>query len=216
MNSATGFNQRLREYILKKHGSVNAFCRATGIKYPAQMTPYLMGKCLPGKKMIERLEKDGADIRWLQNGSANGGARAPLSNTLALSRYRMDVDHLFRQVHLHHGGGAELYKPAIDAYAVIDYNERIVDLTGSIERFLEYEKNALSGVELTQLIHPDDYAPVKSALQIHRFEDDIVSFNSRFKKGDGSYLNVEWCLYIKRIPMSDLNEYALILRRSDN
>jgi PAS domain S-box-containing protein len=214
MSSEAGFNQRLREYILKKHGSVNAFCRATGIKYPAQMTPYLMGKCLPGKKMIERLEKDGADIRWLQSGHVNSTARAPLSNMLALSRYRMDIDNLFRQVHLHLGGTVELNKPAIDAYAVIDYNERIVDLTGSIEKFLGYEKSVLSGVELAQLIHPDDYAPVKSALQVQRFEDDIVSFHSRFKQGDGSYLTVEWSLYIKRIPMSDLNEYAMILRKS--
>ena len=35
----SGFPDRLRTYILKKHGSINAFCRAAGIKYPAQMTP---------------------------------------------------------------------------------------------------------------------------------------------------------------------------------
>jgi PAS domain-containing protein len=216
MGADTGFNQRLREYILKKHGSVNAFCRASGIKYPAQMTPYLSGKCLPGKKMIARLEKDGADIRWLQSGYEKGASKTPLKNTMALSRYRMEIDNLFRQVRLHLGSGMDVKPSAIEAYAVIDQNERIVDLTMSIEKFLGYDKQTLSGVALSELIHPDDYALVKSALQQPRLEDDIVTFHSRFKAGDNSYLEAEWCLYIKKIPMSDMNEYAMILRRSDD
>ena len=110
-----GFSLRLREYILKKHGSVNSFCRATGIKYPAQMTPYLKGKCQPGKKMIERLQKDGADIQWLQSGYSKGDSLAPLSNAMALSRYRVEIDNLFRHVRLRSGKGTGIYKPEIDA-----------------------------------------------------------------------------------------------------
>lgn len=214
MVSNSGFSQRLREYILKKHGSVNSFCRATGIKYPAQMTPYLKGKCLPGKKMLERLEKDGADIPWLQGGQSSGYAHGSLMHTLALSRYRMDIDHLFRQVRLHADRGAELSLPAIDAYAVIDHAERIVDLTESLEKFLGYEKDMLSEAGLAGLIHPDDYSAVKSELLRQHLDDDIVSFHSRFRTGEGNYINVDWSLYIKRKPMSDLNEYTMILRRS--
>lgn len=214
MSSSTGFNQRLREYILKKHGSVNAFCRATGIKYPAQMTPYLLGKCMPGKKMLARLEKDGADIQWLQTGHVQGNTQLPLSSKLALSRYRMDIETLFRKVRLQIAGSVELNQPDIDAYALIDHDERIVDLTGSIERFLDYEKNSLSGVELSRLIHPDDYVEIGKALQQQRLDDDILSFTSRFKKGDGSFISAELCLFVKKIPMSELTEYAMILRRS--
>ncbi len=213
--SNSGFSQRLREYILKKHGSINSFCRTTGIKYPAQMTPYLKGKCQPGKKMLERLEKDGADIQWLRSGYSKGDVLAPLSNAMALSRYRVEIDNLFRQVRLHSGRGADMYKPEIEAYAVIDHAERLVDLTGAIEAFLGYEKNTLSGVGLSSLIHPEDYLSVESALQQQREGDDIVSFHSRFKTGTGIYMNVEWCLYIKSKLMSELSEYAMLLRRSD-
>jgi len=211
-----GFSQRLREYILKKHGSVNSFCRTTGIKYPAQMTPYLKAKCQPGKKMLERLEKDGADIQWLLSGYSKGDALVPLSNAMALSRYRVEIDNFVRQVTLHSGRGIDMYKPEIEAYAVIDYAERIVDLTGSIEEFLGYEKNALTGVGLGSLIHPDDYVAVRSALEQKRPDDDILSFHSRFKTGTGSYINVDWCVYIKSKSMSELKEYSVILRRSEN
>jgi PAS domain S-box-containing protein len=212
--SNNGFSQRLREYILKKHGSVNSFCRTTGIKYPAQMTPYLKGKCQPGKKMLERLIKDGADIQWLQSGYSKGDALAPLSNAMALSRYRVEIDNLFRQVRLNSGKGADMHKPEIDAYAVIDHAERFVDLTGSLEEFLGYEKNSLAGAGLASLIHPEDYDSIQSALKPQRPEDDIVSFHSRFKTATGTYINVEWCLYIKSKPMSELHEYAIILRRA--
>ncbi|ACF44921.1 PAS domain-containing protein [Pelodictyon phaeoclathratiforme] len=214
MSSNSGFSQRLREYILQKHGSINSFCKAVGIKYPAQMTPYLQGKCRPGKKMLERLRNDGADIQWLQSGHVKDYPLAPLSNALAFSRSRMDIDNLFRQVHLNVGGESDRFKPVIEAYAVIDHAERLVDMTGSIETFLGYEANALSEVGLASLIHPEDYVLVQSSLHRQRQEDDIVTFHSRFKTGEGKYMLVEWCLYIKCKPMSDLREYTMILRKS--
>ncbi len=215
--SNSGFSQRLREYILKKHGSINSFCRTTGIKYPAQMTPYLKGKCQPGKKMLARLEKDGADIKWLQSGYAKGDAVvAPLSNVMAVSRHRVEIDNLFRQFNMHSGRGVDICKTEIDAYAVIDHAECLVDLTGSIETFLGYAKGALSGVLFASLIHPEDYAAVESALQHPRSGDDIVSFQSRFKTGSGEYINVDWCLYIRGKMMTELSEYAIILRHAEN
>ncbi len=214
MSSNSGFSQRLREYILQKHGSINSFCKAVGIKYPAQMTPYLQGKCRPGKKMLERLRNDGADIQWLQSGHVKDYPLAPLSNALAFSRSRMDIDNLFRQVHLNVGGESDRFKPVIEAYAVIDHLERLVDMTGSIETFLGYEANALSEVGLASLIHPEDYVLVQSSLHRQRQEDDIVTFHSRFKTDEGKYMLVEWCLYIKCKPMSDLREYTMILRKS--
>jgi PAS domain S-box-containing protein len=213
MSTNSGFSERLREYILQKHGSINSFCKAVGIKYPAQMTPYLQGKCRPGKKMLERLKGDGADIQWLQSGNYKDFPLAPLSNTLAFSRSRMDIDNLFRQVHLSVGSDADRYKPVIEAYAIIDHAERFVDMTGSIEAFLGYEPNALSEVRLADLIHPDDYVLVHATLQRQRQDDDIVTFQSRFKTAEGNYMAVEWCLYIKCKPMSDLKEYTVILRK---
>ncbi len=215
MTSHNGFQNRLREYILKKHGSINAFCRATGIKYPAQMTPYLKGKCLPGKKMLERLEKDGADVDWILTGHAVGEMVTPISDALALSRYRMDIDNLLRQVRLHIGRFDDRMKPAIEAYAVLDDAEKIVDLNGSLEKFLGYGQGELSQSSLATLIHPDDYVQIKSALQRQKPEEAVLMFYSRFRSGDGSYINVEWSLSVKRKPMSDLSEYAMILRKTD-
>jgi len=212
--ASDGFSQRLREYILNKHGSVNSFCRKVGIKYPAQMTPYLKGKCRPGKKILARLEKDGADIQWLLNGYSNEGALVPLSNVMALSYSRMDIDNLLRLVRLSVDRNHGHNNPVIEAYAVIDHSEYIVDLTGSIEKFLGYQSNALSGAGLSSLIHPEDYVMVKNRLQKERKNDDIVTFRSRFKTGEGNYINVECCLYIRCKPMSDLNEYTMILRKS--
>ena len=177
------------------------------------MTPYLKGKCLPGKKMLDRLQKDGADIQWLQSGYSKADAFVPLSNALALSRYRVEIDNLFRHVRLDSGSSFGMYKPDIDAYAVINHAERLVDITGSIEAFLGYEKHALSEAALSSLLHPDDYAAVHSALHTQRQGDEIVSFHSRFKTGQGLYTPVEWCVSIHNKPMSDLNEYAVILRR---
>ncbi|MEI7825612.1 MAG: PAS domain-containing protein [Chlorobiaceae bacterium] len=213
MPSNLGFSQRLREYIQQKHGSINSFCSVVGIKYPAQMTPYLQGRCKPGKKMIERLKNDGADIQWLLSGHFNDFPLAPLSNALAFSRSRMDIDNLFRQVHLNVGSSAGRYKPLIDAYAFLDHAERFVDITGSMETFLGYESNALSETGLELLVHPEDYVLVEGTLQRLRQDDDIVTFQSRFKTGEGKYMPVEWCLYIKNKPMSDLKEYTMILRR---
>ena len=85
------------------------------------MTPYLNGKCRPGKKILERLKKDGADIQWLLNGHSNGGSLASLSNVMALSFSRMAIDDLLRQVRLNVGMQADFYQPVIEAYAVIDY-----------------------------------------------------------------------------------------------
>jgi PAS domain S-box-containing protein len=214
MSSSSGFSQRLREYILTKHGSINSFCKAVGIKYPAQMTPYLQGKSRPGKKLLDRLAEDGADIQFLQNGHSADYPLASLSDALAFSCSRMDIDNLFRQVHLNVGSGIERYKPVIEAYAIIDDSERFVDMTGSIENFLGYESNALSEVVLDSLIHPEDYVLVKKRLEQQQQDTDIVNFHSRFKTGKGNYMLVEWCIYIKYKPMSDLKEYTMILRRS--
>lgn len=208
----SGFPDRLRTYILKKHGSINAFCRAAGIKYPAQMTPYLSGKCFPGKKMIARLEKDGADIHWLMDGHESNHATPDLSNALSLSQYRMDIDSLFRQVRMHISRFSALYKPVIDAYAVLDHNENIVDLSGSLEQYLGYKKNALTGAGLQNIIHPEDYPAVKRTLGSEKSADSIVEFKSKFRTGEGAYIDAEWCLAVNTKPMSELYEYAMILK----
>lgn len=211
-----GFHYRLRKYIQKKHGSINAFCRAVGIKYPAQMTPYLTGKCAPGKKMIERLEMDGADIQWLLAGEVPHQTSTILGETLMLSRYRMDIDTLFRKFRLHVQTFSDLYKPCIDAYAVLDHNKSIVDLSGSLENYLGYPVDTLSGTNLKNIMHPEDFSVVEKALEKETRNEAIVTFKSKFRNYDGSYINAEWSLAMHTKPMSDLPEYAMIVKSSES
>ncbi|WP_449258573.1 PAS domain-containing protein [Chlorobium limicola] len=207
-----GFHYRLRKHIQKKHGSINAFCRAVGIKYPAQMTPYLTGKCAPGKKMIARLESDGADIQWLLTGEAPRQASTALGETLMLSRYRMDIDMLFRKVRLHVQRFSDLYKPNVDAYAVLDHDKSIVDLSGSLENFLGYPQNTLTGMNLKNIMHPEDYGVVLRALEKETRSEAILTFNSKFMNHDGTYIKAEWSLAMHTKPMSDLPEFAMIVK----
>jgi len=213
-SSRQGFQIRLREYILRKHGSMNAFCRAVGIKYPAQMTPYLKGRCMPGKKMLTRLENDGADIEWMLNGYSGSASETHLGGALMLSRYRMDIERLLREVSLHMVRHDGMYSRGIEAYAVLDSECRIVELTGSLEKFLLYEKNALVEARLQTLIHPEDFPDVESVMRAERIEEDILSFSSKFRTGAGGYMQVDWSLFIRNRPMSDMNEYTMILRKA--
>jgi len=56
--SSDGFSQRLREYILEKHGSVNSFCRKVDIKYPAQMTDVRFERVFHDFKEVSTVKVD--------------------------------------------------------------------------------------------------------------------------------------------------------------
>jgi N-acetyl-anhydromuramyl-L-alanine amidase AmpD len=54
------------------------------------------------------------------------------------------------------------------------------------------ESNALFEKRLDFFVHPDDYELAESTIQRQR-QDVIVSFQSKFKTGEGNYIPAEWC-----------------------
>ena len=160
--------------------------------------------------MLARLENDGADLEWMLNGDSGGNSSAPLGGTLMLSRYRMDVERFLREVRLHMVRRDGMYSRGIEAYAVLDQDGRLVELTGLLAKFLLYEKNELTEALLQILIHPEDYFDVESVMCGGRIDKEILSFNSKFKTG----VQVDWSLFTKNRPMSEMNEYTMVLRKA--
>ncbi|UZJ41189.1 PAS domain-containing protein [Prosthecochloris sp. SCSIO W1101] len=211
------FNYRLREYILKKHGSISAFCRATGIKYPAQMGPYLKGKSIPGKKLLAKLEKDGADIDWIMHGKRNT-LISGLGAHLMTSSYKLEMERIMRRLQLLYQQLDATHSTQFDAYAVINCNLILDEFTRSFEKFLGYNNNALQGIYFLDLIHPNERAYVHNYVFIEKEENSKCELSSRFKSANNHYIEVEWSAYGNNITKDckEHREYVIVARKSLN
>ncbi len=212
------FNYRLREYILKKHGSISAFCRAIGIKYPAQMAPYLKGKSIPGKKLLEQLEKDGADIDWIMHGKRNK-VISGLGTHLMTSSYKLEMELIMRRLHLLYQQLDETHSVPFDAYAVLNCNLVLDEFTSSFEKFLGYNNKGLWGTHFLDLIHPNERAYVHNYVFIDTEENARCELSSRFKHANNHYIEVEWSAYGNNIinkNREEQKEYIIVARKIDN
>ncbi len=203
------FNYRLREYILKKHGSVSAFCRATGIKYPAQMTPYLKGSSVPGKKMLDKLEKDGADIDWILHGNRKR-ALGGMGTRLMTSGYKVEMEQIMRRMRLLSRQMDEALAVSFDAYAVLESSLVFEEFTGSFEKFLGYEAGKLTGSHFLDHIHPEDRRIVKEYFSTDHASGTASDLSSRFRTADGRYINVSWCFYVNQLMHKESREYVIL------
>ncbi|RDD31441.1 diguanylate cyclase [Prosthecochloris sp. ZM] len=208
------FHFRLREYILKKHGSVSAFCRAVGIKYPAQMTPYLKGQSMPGKKMLDKLEKDGADIGWILHGKPKhqpGGMGA----SLMTSSYKVEMEQIMRRMRLLSQQMNEALPVSFQAYAVLNSSLVFEEFTRSFEKFLGYEPGGLTGMHFPDLIHPDDRQTVREYLASDHAGGTPRDLVSRFVMADGRSFVVEWSFYANNLLERGCREYVILATRSN-
>ncbi len=205
------FNYRLREYILKKHGSVSAFCRSSGIKYPAQMTPYLKGQSVPGKKMLEKLEKDGADIDWILHGKKNNTV-CGLGTRLMTSGYKVEMEQIMRRMRLLCQQMDDTLGTPFEAYCVLGQDLVLDEFTAAFETFLGYEKGALRGVSFSEMIHPEERPLVEEAFISSRSGSSAASdLVNRFRMADDRYVRVEWCFYANNFGYADAREYVVLL-----
>jgi PAS domain S-box-containing protein len=211
----SGANLRLREYILSKHGSVNAFCKASGIKYPAQMTPYLNGRSMPGRKMLKRLEEDGADIDWILHGKSRETS-SEFARKLMISHYRTELENLLRKARYLTDCLNESANASIDAYAILDHELKIERFSHSIEKLLGYPENRLMGRNILELIHHHDRETAEKEIRRNRKAGTVSSFITRILRADGKYVRIEWSLFANEIPMSENIEFTLICRKQDN
>lgn len=209
------FNYRLREYILKKHGSISAFCRATGIKYPAQMGPYLKGKSIPGKKMLEKLENDGADVDWIMYGKKNATI-SDLGTHLMTSSYKLEMEVIMRRLQLLYQQLDAAQSTPFDAYAVLGCNLILDEFTRSFEKFLGYNNKALQGIYFLDLIHPNERAYIHNHVFTNKNENIKRELSSRFKNAYSKYIEVEWSVYENHITKKDskaCKEYVIVARK---
>ena len=210
------FNYRLREYILKKHGSISAFCRAVGIKYPAQMAPYLKGKSIPGKKLLEQLEKDGADIDWIMHGRRNK-VISDLGTHLMTSSYKLEMEFIMRRLRILYQKMDETHSIPFDAYTVLNYDLILDEFTKSFENLLGYNNNDLQGIYFLDLIHPNERAYVHNYVFINNEENTRHELSSRFKHAHNHYIEVEWSAYGNSVIKNNYmerKEYVIVARKT--
>ena len=205
-------NIRLREYIISKHGSVNAFCKAAGIKYPAQMTPYLNGSSSLGRKMLKRLEEDGADIDWILTGKKREFS-SEFAQKLMISHYRTELDNLLRKARYISDRLGEFSNVPIDAYTILDKDFRIERFSHSIEKLLGYADKKLVGRNFLELLHQNDREKIEKEILRNRKGGTVLSFLSRILNGDGRYARIEWSIFVNEVPMSENIEFAVICRK---
>ncbi|WP_167374993.1 PAS domain-containing protein [Prosthecochloris sp. GSB1] len=209
------FNFRLREYILKKHGSVSAFCRVAGIKYPAQMTPYLQGKSVPGRKMLEKLQKDGADIDWILHGEKTHSPAAGLGGCLKTSGYKVEMDDIIRRMRRLCRQMDESFPTPFDTYIVLDSTLLLGEFTDSLERFLGYEPGALKGVHFLDLFHSGDRKSARCHLESCDGGSSPSETISRFRSAGGRYVSAEWSIQANHDAGNGKKEYVIIARRRE-
>lgn len=211
----TGANIRLREYIVSRHGSVNAFCRAVGIRYPAQMTPYLNGTSIPGRKMLKRLEEDGADIDWILHGKSREST-SDFARKLSISHYRTELENLLRKARDITDRLNEGVQVEIDAYAILDHELKIERFGHSIEKLLGYPGNRLAGRNFLDLLHNTDREKTEKEIRRNPQAGDVFCFNNRMLRADGKYARIEWSLFAGEVPMSQNIEFAVICRKRNS
>ncbi|WP_190271877.1 PAS domain-containing protein [Chlorobium phaeobacteroides] len=176
------------------------------------MTPYLNGNCVPGRKMLQRLEKDGADVEWIMSGNKFRSSLG-LGQKLMISHYRTEFEQILRKAKYLSRELNEAIAVPIDAYAVLDHDTKIDGFSNAFEKFLDYPEGALINCRLLDLIHPKDRDNVIKMIEQASKTGYVTDFVSRFIKANGDYMDVEWCLYANTAPMSENMEYAVIARK---
>ena len=182
------------------------------------MAPYLKGKSIPGKKLLEQLEKDGADIDWIMHGKRNK-VISGLGTHLMTSGYKLEMELIMRRLHLLYQQLDDTHYTSFDAYAVLNCNLVLDEFTKSFENFLGYNNKDLQGIYFLDLIHPNERAYVHNYVFVDNEDNTKCELSSRFKHADNHYIEVEWSAYGNNIIKNDCierKEYVIVARKTHN
>lgn len=83
-------------------------------------------------------------------------------------------------------------KVNIDLLCVSDYEGRVIRTNQAVERVLGYNVEEVEGMNLLQLVHPDDLEMTKEAMKTFEKERSLSRFVNRFRTKDGTYVYLEW------------------------
>jgi PAS domain S-box-containing protein len=81
---------------------------------------------------------------------------------------------------------------ALDLLAIADTSGRFVRLNTAWEDTLGFPISELEGMDLMELVHPEDREPTEKALSDLAANQQVVGFVNRYRTSDGSYRYIEW------------------------
>lgn len=81
-----------------------------------------------------------------------------------------------------------------DLLAILDGRGRVLAVSPSVDRFLGYAPEELTGVSLLGLIHPEDDAGVREQLRALADTGSVSGVDGRLRRADGRWLPMRWSL----------------------
>ena len=96
----------------------------------------------------------------------------------ALSAKTAELDHYFTS--------------ALDLLCIADTNGRFIRLNPEWQKVLGYPTPELEGKSFLDLVHPDDLDGTLEALSRLEAQEEVLSFENRYRCRDGSYRWIEW------------------------
>ena len=109
---------------------------------------------------------------------AAGQIGAALANTVALTNERRRADRI--------------WSVSRDIIVVIDSAGRLQSVSPSWTRILGHEPEQVIGRHFSEFLHPDDIASTDEAMARALEDQELGSFDNRYRAADGSYHNLEW------------------------
>ncbi len=84
------------------------------------------------------------------------------------------------------------FTSALDLLCIADTGGRFLRLNPEWEKVLGYGLAELEGRSFLELVHPEDLSATLAALAKLRDQEEILSFENRYRRKDGSYRWIEW------------------------
>lgn len=84
------------------------------------------------------------------------------------------------------------FNSSLDLLCIADTNGYFIRLNPEWEKVLGYRLSDLRNTNFLELIHPDDLDASYHALQKLKDQEEVTSFENRFRCKDGSYRWIEW------------------------
>ncbi|MDY7027217.1 MAG: PAS domain S-box protein, partial [Spirochaetota bacterium] len=114
------------------------------------------------------------------------------------------------------------FTSSLDMLCSADTNGRLIRLNPEWETVLGYPISELEGRSFMDLVHPDDTEATLKAVERLRQQEEVISFENRYRCRDGSYRWIEWrsksmgnTIYAAARDITDRKRMVMDLRESE-